>query len=444
MIHAKAVILAAGLGTRLRPITDRTPKCLAPIAGRPLLDFWFDLLGDAGIRDVLINTHTFRDQMQRYIQARTANGCRTVIEGYEPQLLGSAGTIAAQPGFGDDSDVVVLIYADNLSDVNLKTLIEYHCSHDDPVTMLLFRADNPAACGIAELDRNGRVITFEEKPQAPKSNLANAGVYVVDAAAYREIAAMQVDDFGFDVLPSFVGRMRGWEWTGYHRDIGTVAAYEAAQKDAVLLLAARGIQPNGKQAAVFFDRDGTLIESVHYLGDPGEVRTLPGAATALWKLRSAGFRCVVVTNQSAIGRGLVSEEQFRAVNDAMCRQLAEQGAVVDALYFCPLVPSNGDRTTVEQWDRKPGPGMLLQAAEKLKLDLSRSWMVGDMVSDVLAGHNAGCAGSILIGKKDKDEVDSGVLVKTSTFGAGDLGEAAELILSQTVTAHHSRTVEREV
>ena len=98
--------------------------------------------------------------------------------------------------------------------------------------MVLFRAPNPSACGIAELDKEGRIISFVEKPKTPASNLANAGLYVIDAAAYREIAEMKAFDLGFEVLPRFVGRMRGWIWGGYYLDIGTHESLERAERDA--------------------------------------------------------------------------------------------------------------------------------------------------------------------------------------------------------------------
>ena len=230
--QVKVLLLAAGLGTRLRPLTDAVPKCLVPIAGRSLLDYWFGCFAQAGVHDVLINTHYLREQVQAYIRKVNRRGVFRVQEFYEPELLGSAGTVHATRDFAPRDGDVVIVYADNLSNVDLGQLIRFHRSHVDPLTMMLFRTPYPRQCGIAELDRDSRIVSFVEKPDEPGSNLANAGVYMATAAAYREIADMDCVDLGFDVLPAFVGRMRGWVWDGYHRDIGTPESLRQAEEDA--------------------------------------------------------------------------------------------------------------------------------------------------------------------------------------------------------------------
>lgn len=396
----KAVILAAGLGTRLRPLTDRVPKCLVPLVDRPLLDYWLDGLAAIGVRHVLLNTHAHVDQVRAHIAAINRRGGMHLEESYESQLLGSAGTIHANPGWAEEADEVIIIYVDNLSGVDLARMLEYHRSHADPMTMLLFHAPEPSSCGIADLDASGRVVGFQEKPQVPRSDLANAGVYIVDADAYRQIAAMSGFDFGFDVLPKFVGRMRGWTLSGYHRDIGTPQAYEAAQRPARWILDQRGFDQRGQRAAVFLDRDGTLIKQVHYLADPEEVQLIDGAGDALSRLRGAGFALVVVSNQSAVGRGMISETQLAMINERVSEMFSRNGVVFDAYYHCPHVPQTSDRTVIEHEDRKPGAGMLRRAAAELGLNLNDSWMIGDMISDVLAGVNAGCRGSVLIDSDD--------------------------------------------
>jgi histidinol-phosphate phosphatase family protein len=356
-----------------------------------------------------------------------ARGGQQIAEAFEPRLLGSAGTVRCNRAFADDADELLLVYADNLSDVDLRAMLAYHRRHGDPVTMLLFRASDPRACGIVELDAEERIVDFTEKPDHPRSNLANAGVYVVSAAAFREMADADGEDLGRDVLGRFVGRMRGWVTDGYHIDIGTPEALARARVDACGINTRRLIGPDGLRPAVFVDRDGVLIEHVHYISDPDDVRLIGGSADAVAACRRAGYACVVVSNQSAIGRGLMTEAQLSAVNERMCDLFAADGAVFDALYHCPIAPACANPTVVEHEDRKPGPGMMRRGARDLKLDLARSWMVGDTISDVLAGINAGCRGSILV----ESGLDVGDIAR---FEALSYQTAADLAAAVTVIA----------
>jgi D,D-heptose 1,7-bisphosphate phosphatase len=425
--RVNALLLAGGLGTRLYPLTATVPKCLVPIAGRPLLNVWVDCLTEAGIGKGRINTHALAENVRIHIERINAQGRIQLFESHEPTLRGSAGTITANVDLADDADQVIVIYADNFSDIDLRPLLAFHRQHGDPLTMVLFKAPDPRACGIVELDGKGRIVSFVEKPQHPVSDLANAGLYVVNAAAYREIASMGAFDLGFEVLPRFVGRMRGWVWGGYYLDIGTHEALERARREAIVMFPDQSQAGNGvRRPAVFLDRDGTLIEHVPYLSDPAMVSLLPGAAEALRRLRRAGFARVLVTNQSAIGRGMLAVNRLDEIHTELNRQLALQGATIDGIYYCPDAPKNNDRTVVEIPDRKPGPGMLLRAAADLNLDLGASWMVGDLISDVLAGLNAGCK-SILVqsGQTTPAEVDTVAGLVPVTL---DLAASVDLIL----------------
>jgi len=181
-----------------------------------------------------------------------------------------------------------------------------------------------------------------------------------------------------------------------------------------------------QRPAVFLDRDGTIIEHVHYLRDPTDVRLVPGCGEALRLLRDCGFACVVVTNQSAIGRGMLTEDELHTIHEVMRRQLAAESAEIDGLYYCPVAPkAHGDQVAIEHADRKPGPGMLRRAADELGLDLARSFMVGDMISDVYAGRNAGCRASILI--QNERAEDLGAHRDAIAFLARDVRDAAAWI-----------------
>ena len=232
MTKIKALLLAGGLGTRLRPLTFRTPKCLIPIAGKPMLDYWYDALETAGVNDALLNTHHLADQVRDHIARTNTKRRITITEAYEPELLGSAGTLHANRDWADDAEAIVIIYADNLSTIDLSALCAFHQGHSLPMTMALFRTAYPEQCGIATLDRTGLIADFVEKPENPTSDLANAGIYVVDAQTWRAIADMDVFDFGFDVLRHYIGKMQGFFFDGYHRDIGNPDALSLAEADA--------------------------------------------------------------------------------------------------------------------------------------------------------------------------------------------------------------------
>ncbi len=182
---------------------------------------------------------------------------------------------------------------------------------------------------------------------------------------------------------------------------------------------------DGRQPAVFLDRDGTLIEDVPYLDDPSGIRFLPGAAEALVRLRRAGFARVLVTNQSGIGRGFFTEERLRAIHAELEGRLAGVGASLDGIYYCPSAPPGGAEGDCP--DRKPAPGMLLRGAVELGIDLDASWMVGDKMSDVMAGLNAGCRSILLrAGEGASDGPEPAAAGRFLV--AADLAAAVDLIL----------------
>lgn len=161
---------------------------------------------------------------------------------------------------------------------------------------------------------------------------------------------------------------------------------------------------NPSRPAVFVDRDNTLIADPGYLRDPNQIRILPGVPDAVKRLREAGFVVVIVTNQSGVARGYFTEDELRKVHERLQEMLADKGAAVDAIYYCPFLP--GRAAVVEKYRddselRKPKPGMILKAAEDMGLDVAQSWMVGDSARDVQAGNTAGCR-TILLGSGATD------------------------------------------
>ena len=202
----KAIILAAGLGTRLRPITSTTPKCLVPINGVPLLELWLRDCERAGVEAVLVNTHYLAERVEEFVAARRGV---PVTLAYEPVLLGSAGTIAANWNFVDGDESFLVVYADNLTTFPLAELMAFHATHDRIASMALFRSPNPSACGVVEMDGEGLVTGFWEKPENPPGNLVNAGLYVFRREVRRFLPARGSGGCGRSLMPALVGQRHG-------------------------------------------------------------------------------------------------------------------------------------------------------------------------------------------------------------------------------------------
>jgi mannose-1-phosphate guanylyltransferase len=225
----KAFLLAGGLGERLRPLTDSIPKCLVPINGVPLLEIWLRLCERYSIGEVQINVSRHADLVERFLQEGAWNVDIRLIREANP--IGNAGTVLAQRDFVAREESFFILYSDNLTDVALDRLAALHATHDEPLTMGLFRTPTPSAAGLVQLRSDGLVVGFEEKPAQPAGNLANAGVYVARQSLFDEIPPRgPIIDFGRDVLPRLVNRMYARLIDEFLLDIGSPEALAAASR----------------------------------------------------------------------------------------------------------------------------------------------------------------------------------------------------------------------
>lgn len=230
----KALLLAAGLGTRLRPLTDQTPKCLVTLRGKPLLEYWLDLLVPNGCSRILINTHYLSSAVRSFVAASKWRDAITLA--HEDELLGTGGTVLKNRAFLSGGPFLVA-HADNLTRFDVGAFIDRHARRPPGVeiTMMTFDTDQPQSCGIVEVDARGMVTAFHEKsPQAP-GNLANAAVYIFEPSVCDFLAALgkEVIDLSTEVLPHYLRRMQAWHNAGYHRDIGSAESLARAEREYV-------------------------------------------------------------------------------------------------------------------------------------------------------------------------------------------------------------------
>ena len=232
MKEVRALLLAAGLGTRLRPLTHSCPKCLIPIGGRPLLEHWLCTLYRNGITQALVNIHHHRTLVESFLARNQFQGW--VYGVYEPQLLGTAGTLRQNREFFEN-EPVLLIHADNWCQCDFTEFLEFHRNQrpvGTSITMMTFESPTPETCGIVEIDDDGVVLAFHEKSNNPPGNQANGAVYLLEPEILKWILENpSISDFSTEVLPHFIGSIATWHNQGIHRDIGALPILKLAQSD---------------------------------------------------------------------------------------------------------------------------------------------------------------------------------------------------------------------
>ena len=219
----RSLILAAGLGTRLRPLTLSKPKCLVEIDKKPLLELWIEKLEDKDAQKIIINTHYLSDQVNNFLNKKYKNQNKIKIL-HETKLLGTAGTLIANRDFFLNA-TCIMIHADNFTNMTLFNLLEAHKNKPKNclITMLTFNTDHPESCGIVEVDKNGVVINFHEKIKNPPGNLANGAVYVFDNNFLDWLTKNhpKAKDFSTEVLPLLNSRIFTFHTNSPYIDIGT-------------------------------------------------------------------------------------------------------------------------------------------------------------------------------------------------------------------------------
>lgn len=232
----KALLLAAGFGTRLAPLTHTIPKCLVPIGGVPLIEYWLTQLISSRVDNILLNTHYLSDIVYKYlINSRWKNN---ITFFHEETLLGTGGTLLKNRGFFDDETFMVA-YADNLTVIDFQALLERHRNRPSgiEVTMVTFTTDSPETCGIVEVDERGIVQKFHEKIKNPPSNKANAAIYLMEPTIFQRLDSLSYlnsIDISINVIPLLLKNIQVWHNNCYLRDIGSIDSLEKANRDVLI------------------------------------------------------------------------------------------------------------------------------------------------------------------------------------------------------------------
>lgn len=421
----KTVIMAGGKGTRISSVASDIPKPMIQVEGKPVLEHEIECLREQGFDDIIITVSHLGNIIMDYfgdgsaISPVTGKTFGVHIEYYfEEQPLGNAGALF-QIKDKLDSDFL-LLNADAMFDVDFNRFVDFHKSHGGLVTLFTHPNSHPYDSGVIIADEHGAVerwLTKEDDRPKYYRNCINAGLHVISPKILEtEIMTSKVDLDRQLLKPlAGTGKMFCYNSPEYVKDMGTPDRYYSVCED-FKEGRVKGKNLVYKQKAVFLDRDGTINKYIGFLRDIDDFELIDGVASAIKAINASGYLAIVVTNQPVIARGEVSFEELQEIHNKMETLLGEQGAYVDAIYYCPHHPHKGyegerSELKIECDCRKPKPGMLLQAAKDFNIDLEHSWMIGDGENDIAAGKNAGCHTALIA----TDEHDYGQEVSVTSL-----------------------------
>ena len=401
----KTVINAGGKGTRISSLFSDIPKPMIDIAGKPVLEHEIACLKSQGFDDLIITVSYLAESIVNHFGNGERFGVK--IEYFtEPEPLGTAGALFML--MDKLTAPFLLINGDIMFDVDFKRFADFHVKKAKTgglVSLFTHPNNHPYdGCVIASDENNAVTHYFPKEEPRPQwyRNRVNAGLHILSPEVLNLTAHdSRKVDLDRELLRPLcgTGKMFCYDSPEYVRDMGTPERYREVCNDFISgKIHARSLR--NKQKAVFLDRDGTINKYVGFLRDIDEFELLPGAAEAVRKINDSGYLAVVVTNQPVIARGEVTREELREIHNKMETLLGNEGAYLDAIYYCPHHPDKGydgevPELKVDCQCRKPKPGMLITAAIDLNIDLSSSWIAGDGENDITAGKSAGCRTALI-------------------------------------------------
>lgn len=390
------VIIAGGKGTRLG-LKD-IPKPMCPINGKPLLEMQIDLAKRYGINEIFILSGHLSQVIIDYFGDGSKFGVN-IHHIVESKPLGTAGSLKLLEGTLKERFLV--FYGDVVMDFDIKYFIEFDKQNEKSIGSLIVHPGNhPYDSDLVEVNDKKEIIGFLPKPH-PKDllyrNLNNAAVYILSPKIFNEIPNDVNTDFGKDIFPKIVqdGKLlRAYDTPEYIKDMGTPDRLQHISEDVRSGLVASLNRKNPRRA-IFLDRDGTINVNMDTHPTVECFTLLPGVPDAIRLINESLYLAVVVTNQPMIAKGFLTFDQLKLIDKKMETLLGEKRAYLDKIYFCPHHPERGFSGEITELKiqcncRKPKPGMLLQAAQEMNIDLANSWMIGDSATDVEAGIAAGC------------------------------------------------------
>jgi D-glycero-alpha-D-manno-heptose 1-phosphate guanylyltransferase len=392
----EAIILAGGLGTRLKDSIPDIPKCMAPVAGHPFLYYVVRYLESQGISRFIFSLGYKHELVEQYLRHHCPSLQYTCVVESEPLQTGGAIKLA----LAETKEKQVLIAnGDTLFKARLNELEALHLKSGAACTLALKPMEHFDRYGTVTMDHDGRITTFEEKKYLDKGNI-NGGVYLLDKDAFLAEPWPDVFSFEADYLEKYNSKHKiyGIVQDRYFIDIGVPEDYNRAKEELKHFPFPFDILD--RTWTLFLDRDGVINinKDDSYVFNRNEFIFKEGTLEAISKLSDFFGRIIVITNQRGVGKGLMSESDLEDIHQYMREKIEGTCGRIDDIFCCTSTDDNHP-------DRKPSPGMAHRAKEKYpEIDFSKSIMIGDKDVDMQWGRNIGSLTVLIRSERFKDSI----------------------------------------
>ena len=367
----QAVILAGGIGTRLKPLTNNLPKPMIPINRKPFLEYLIDLLKENGIKEAVLLLGYLPDKIREYF----GNGSDFGIK-----IKYSIGDVSFETGkrIKNAEELLdnnfLLMYCDNYWPLNFKKLVKYHNNHNVLATVTIYTNKDNFTKSNMKVDDQGYVILYDKSRKEKNLSGVDIGFFIVNKKVFE---LMPDTNFSFEkkILPKLTKKK---QLAGYLTD----HKYYSIGKIERLPITEQFLKP---KKVLFLDRDGVINKKpfkADYVKSWDEFEFLPGSVEAITLLTQNGYEIYIISNQAGIARGIMTKDNLKGIHKKMKNELRKHGARISGIYYCPHGWDDGCEC------RKPKPGMFFQAAREHHIDLTKTIFIGDDERDIEAGEAA--------------------------------------------------------
>ncbi len=398
----KIAILIGGIGSRVKKISKKIPKAFLKVGKYSIIDHQLKILSKIKKKIIIISNKKI-SKFNNQLRNKYKDINLKILE--ESMPLGTGGCLKPLQDYKNDNYLIIM--GDLIFNIDFKKFFSFHRKNNSDITLLVHPNDHPFDSDLLEVNEKNQLIKFHNKPHIKSDigNLSSSGIFFINKKIFKYIKPKKFQDLTKDILPKLLKKkikIYAYNTREYVKDAGTPKRINLIKKHMKTRKFING-NINKKLPAIFLDRDGVINKEYSNKNYQNPMEINEGAISAVKKINENGFLSVIITNQPAIAKGIITLDKLRRDHKKLEYQFGLKGAYFDRIYFCPFHPEKGFKGEVKKYKRKstwrkPDNGMFLQAIKDLNIDVKKSFMIGNSSADYYSAKKTGIK-CLMVGKK---------------------------------------------